>query len=170
MPSPYNPQAQPASRTRASKPWLAVFLIATLLIWGNSLVPGEDSGALSMAVVRWLQEALGSLGLPHGWVTNFVVRKTAHFLEYLALGLVGMQAFGPHRPPARALAWLLTAAVLVAVPAIDETIQLFVSGRAGSPADVALDCCGALAGVLLTIAASRVRARRAAGKPPARQA
>jgi VanZ family protein len=53
------------------------------------------------------------------------------------------------------------ALTVVAVPSVDETIQLFVDGRSGQVTDVLIDCAGACTGVLLTWLASRVRRRRA---------
>ena len=48
------------------------------------------------------------------------------------------------------------AVLLVAVPSIDETIQRFSPGRGPAVADVLLDCCGAAAGVALTMLASHL--------------
>ncbi len=44
---------------------------------------------------------------------------------------------------------LPTAVFLLLIPSIDETIQLFVPGRAGMITDVMIDCCGATTGVVL---------------------
>lgn len=145
-----------------SLPWLAAFVLMICFVWGNSLVPGEESGALSMSVVETIRGALAAAGLPCDWVTNFVVRKTAHFSEYLVLAVVGMQAFRPHRAPVKAARVALAAVAILAVPCLDETIQLFVSGRAGQVTDVLIDCSGAATGALLTLLASRLQARRAA--------
>lgn len=135
----------------------------TLVIWGNSLVPGTGSGSLSVAVVDAVRSALGALHLPAGWVTNFLVRKTAHFTEYAVLGVLVANALDPERAVYRGhLASICIALALV--PSIDETIQLFVPGRSGQVTDVLLDCCGAATGVLLSYAVSRVRTRRAAGR------
>lgn len=144
-----------------SKPWLVAALVFSLFIWGNSLVPGEGSGSLSLFVVDVIRSALDAVGAPSAWVTNFLVRKTAHFTEYLVLGVLASRAFCVTR-----IAWridlLYLAVFLVMVPSIDETIQLFVPGRSGLVTDVAIDCCGALTGVLLSCAVSwivdRVRA------------
>ena len=135
-------------------PWAIAFALMVCVVWGNSLVPGDDSGSLSMAVVDWIRGVLAAIGLPSDWVTNFVVRKTAHFTEYLVLALIGMQAFGPHRRPLRLLPAAATAVALVAVPCIDETIQLSVSGRSGQITDVLIDCSGILTGALLTLLGS----------------
>jgi VanZ family protein len=145
---------------RPSWPWLAALVLMACFVWGNSLVPGDESGSLSLRVVAEVRALLDACGLPSGWVTNFVVRKAAHFSEYLVLGLVAMRAFRPHRIGA---VWAAVAVALtvVAVPSVDETIQLFVDGRSGQVTDVLIDCAGACTGVLLTWLASRVRRRRA---------
>lgn len=116
-----------------------------LIIWGNSLVPGSGSGSLSLSVVEAVRGALDALRLPSDWVTNFLVRKTAHFTEYAVLGVLVAHAFDPeHTAEHMRLAAICLALVLV--PSIDETIQLFVAGRSGQVTDVLLDCCGAATG------------------------
>lgn len=136
------------ARARAvSWPWAVAAACMIVLIWGNSLVPGEGSSGISLAVVDAAQHLLRAVGLPGEWVTNFLVRKTAHFTEYAVLGVLASQAGDPRGSRVR-LRYLVIAAVLVLVPCVDEAIQLFVSGRCGQLADVLLDCCGALTGVL----------------------
>ena len=132
-----------------SKRWLALTVIIICLIWGNSLVPASGSNGLSLSVLDAVRDALASLGLPVGWVTNFVVRKTAHFCEYLALGFCASHALDAERRPTRGRL-ASCALLLVLVPSIDETIQLFVPGRSGQVTDVLLDCCGAATGVALS--------------------
>lgn len=91
---------------------------------------------------------LHGVGLPYEWVTNFVVRKCAHFTEYLVLGILATHAFDFEGR--RTFDVLLpTAVFLLLIPSIDETIQLFVPGRAGMITDVMIDCCGAATGVVL---------------------
>ena len=101
---------------------------------------------------------LKAVGLPYAWVTNFLVRKTAHFTEYMVLGVLVAQAFDPEREVNRS-SLVATALACVLVPSIDETIQFFVSGRSGQVTDVLLDCCGAALGIVLRSLAVRVRAR-----------
>lgn len=135
-------------RSRVSLPWLTLAVVLIAVIWGNSLVPGEGSGNLSLGVVEAVRSILRSCGLPYEWLTNFVVRKTAHFTEYLVLGCATAQAFDPNKTLSRGA--LFSAALLcVLVPGIDETIQLFVPGRAGQIADVLIDCSGAATGIAL---------------------
>lgn len=147
-----------SKRSHISLPWMAVVCIMIAFIWGNSLVPGEGSGALSSSVTTWLHGGLEFLGIPSAWLTEHIVRKTAHFSEYLVLALFTMQAMRPHRasPDTRTMRIVVTVLTLVLVPSCDETIQRFVSGRSGQVTDVLIDCSGALAGVLLTLLCSRI--------------
>lgn len=148
-----------APRT-VSWPWLVAALCMVAMIWGNSLVPGEGSSGMSLAVADAVQAALRSVGLPWEWVTNFLVRKAAHFTEYAVLGALASQAGDPAGSRARNR-YLAIAAALVLVPCVDESIQLLVPGRSGQVSDVLLDCCGALTGSLLRLAAvARARSRR----------
>lgn len=133
-------------RARVSLPGLALVVLFICVIWGNSLVAGDGSGSLSLAVMEWVHGVLRALGLPYEWVTNFVVRKAAHFSEYLMLVLLALHAFDPSRE-AGAEAIVAAFVLVMLVSSIDETIQLFVPGRSGQVVDVLIDCSGALVGI-----------------------
>ena len=78
---------------KINRKWAVVTCLMALLIWGNSLVPGSGSGSLSLTVMEAIRGFLHGVGLPYEWVTNFVVRKCAHFTEYLVLGILATHAF-----------------------------------------------------------------------------
>jgi VanZ family protein len=73
-----------------------------------------------------------------GWDTT--LRKVAHAGEYAVLGLLLLRAVGRTQVA-------LVVGVLYAVS--DELHQTFVSGRRGSPVDVAIDAVGVLCGIVL---------------------
>ena len=133
---------------RVSLPWLVVTAVIVVAIWGNSMVPGVASDAMSHSALDGVRSALEALGIPAAWLTNFLIRKTGHVLEYALLGAVVCKGVDPD---GRGGTWRLgaIALTLVLVPAIDETIQLFVPGRSGMVADVCLDLCGAAVGAWL---------------------
>lgn len=118
-------------------------LIAELcFIWGNSLMPGEISGAIS----DWVGSILRLLFEqgPEEVSGGFPLRKLAHFTEFTALGMTLRWLFGMlKKDPKFALLLGITAA------AVDETIQIFVPDRGPSVRDVALDSCGVLTGMIL---------------------
>ena len=111
------------------------------LIWGNSLLPGDDSGAMS----DWVMKLLSFL--PQTELAHTILRKAAHFSEFALLGLLvgrmgGLCAGNPR--------WSL-AGFGLAAGCIDETIQLFTPGRASSLVDVWIDTAGFAAGLSLVI-------------------
>ena len=90
------------------------------------------------------------LGLPG--VSEHLLRKAAHFAEFMVLGwwmLLCTRAFAAR--VARWMPWLWGAGILCA--AADEGIQFFVPGRSARISDVLLDGCGVLAGLVLARAA-----------------
>lgn len=112
-------------------------------IWGNSLMPGEISGAIS----DWVKEILANI-LPIGPEeddgSGHLVRKLAHFTEFTALGATLGWLFGMwNKGKMPAFAYGVLAA------SIDETIQRFVPDRGPSVWDVCLDSCGVLTGIVL---------------------
>lgn len=81
---------------------------------------------------------------------QFVVRKSAHFSVYLALGICCFLAMNTYRIKSKSKAF--TAVLICLLYAIsDEIHQLFVAGRAGRVTDVMIDLAGAAVGVLLTL-------------------
>ena len=104
-----------------------------LFVWGHSLMPASVSKEESH---HWL--ALLQTWLP--WLTDYLIRKAAHFTEYAVLGALLFGAadtrYGLWFPPCFG--------VLAALA--DETVQLFAAGRSGQVSDVWLDLAGFLAG------------------------
>jgi len=119
-------------------------LIAALLtfIWGNSLMPGRISQAISDALA-WLLLGTKPVGGEMA-AGSGILRKLAHFTEFTALGMClawlhGMLGKGKIRP----FVWGVLAA------AADETIQCFVPERGPGIRDVCIDSAGVLTGIVL---------------------
>jgi VanZ family protein len=114
-------------------------------IWGNSLLPGKDSGELSGFVGMLLQKLLPFLNLQSETGMHFL-RKAAHFSEFAALGMSFTWLFGMLSGKK---VWSLSLPLMcgAAAAAIDETIQLFSPDRGPSIKDVGIDTCGVIAGI-----------------------
>jgi VanZ family protein len=117
------------------------------------MVPANLSAQESGWMLEVLRRALALLHLPES-LTDHVVRKAAHFTEYLILGMLGTSAMRPWADSARRLG---TALLGVMVPLVDETIQLFVPGRSGQISDVWLDVAGFSCGFLAVLFVYLVR-------------
>ena len=134
---------------KRSTPRLLINGVITLgllcFIWGNSLLPGKDSGELSGFVGMLLQKLLPFLNLQSETGMHFL-RKAAHFSEFAALGMSFTWLFGML---SRRKAWSLSLPLIcgATAAAIDETIQLFSPNRGPSIKDVGIDTCGVIAGI-----------------------
>lgn len=123
---------------------IALLLVNIAFIWGNSLLPGSISGALS----DWVRDLLAPLfgGKPGQSTGGGLLRKLAHFTEFMTLGLCLRWLWGMIFPKlTRQLVFSFSAAFLTAC--IDETIQVFVPGRGPGIRDVLIDTAGAILGI-----------------------
>lgn len=120
-------------------------LAIILFIFSNSLRSGPESHEQS----SWVAELLRSILNPGNWLCDsayhYLIRKLAHFTEFGALGVCLGGVAANVRLSRK---WLGAAAFALTVACADETIQAF-TGRTNSIKDVALDCLGALCGLIL---------------------
>ena len=84
---------------------------------------------------------------------DFLVRKSAHFLEYTMLGLILMLTARTFLTSHQKTAALLTGAVYAA---LDEFHQYFVPGRACQVRDVLIDYSGIVTGILTALLLMRI--------------
>lgn len=126
---------------------IGLLIVNLMVIWGNSLLPGSVSGAIS----DWVKELLLLL-LPKrpsdGMGGGGLIRKLAHFTEFACLGICLSWLVRMVRN--RRWQWYvlpLTAGILTAC--IDETIQRFVPGRHGCLTDVGIDTLGVVTGIVI---------------------
>ena len=141
-------------------PWVIVGRVVFTLalagciwfIFSNSMAVAQVSSASSGRVLTLLQGALRRLGHPAlaQRLTQHVVRKMAHFCEYLLEGFLLMLCMRVYsRHPLRHITVPMLGGVLTALT--DETIQLYSPGRSSQVTDVWLDSVGVLAGILVAL-------------------
>ena len=129
--------------------WLCSCLIGLNLafIWGNSLLPGEVSGAFS-AFVRDLLASLFPGGLDQPEAGHGLLRKLAHFTEFCTLGMLFSWLYAMlTKKPWQKLVFPFLCGVLAAC--VDETIQRFVPGRGPGIKDVGIDTLGVTLGIVI---------------------
>lgn len=138
--------------------WAVALLAANILfIWGNSLLPGEISGAIS----QWVKDVLSAIlgGDPSDSGGHGLLRKLGHFTEFACLGwllgwLTGMCL------PKISRSVTLSVVCGFTVGCIDELIQNFVPERGPRFTDVLIDTAGAATGIILLWIGYTVRKRR----------
>ena len=142
-------------RTRGRMGLCVTLLVLNLLfIWGNSLLPGSVSGAIS-AWVRDLLSKLFPFGSDPTEEGHGLLRKLAHFTEFACLGAC--------------LCWLISMLgqrALYSIPCgfpvacLDELIQCFIPDRGPSFRDVLIDTAGICLGVALLLAGNAIYQKR----------
>ena len=150
---------------------LLLVIAVMVMIYGFSAQNGEQSGAMSGRITTWIvnllvpdfenmtpekQESLH-------YTVGFLIRKTAHFLEYALLGFSLMLHIAQIQKKITVrLPWLWAWAIGTLYAASDEFHQGFVAGRGPSVRDVMIDSNGVIVGVLLILWILHCRKQRLA--------
>lgn len=134
----------------------ALLICNLIFIWGNSLLPGEVSGAFS-DWVKGILQAIFAQG-PEDPNSGGLLRKLAHFTEFAALGMLLCWRFRM-----MGKGWMPAFFFGAGAACIDETIQMFVPDRGPAVRDVCIDSAGVLTGiVLLLLGHTYLKKRRSA--------
>ena len=116
-------------------------ILYLMFIFGNSLQTGEVSGSLSRqiaeAVVEFLK--LFNIVISDFDLLHLVIRKLAHFTEFLLLGFL-VQWVNSRQPLMTDKKYVFLLFLLAGFT--DEFLQLFVDGRAGMLTDSLIDSSG----------------------------
>lgn len=147
-----------SSRLDRVRRWLPALAWAGLIsFFSTGWFTGDRTGAVLLPLLAAMFPHASPEEL-RAW--HVLIRKVAHFTEYLVLSVLLYHALRTGRR------WQLRAAlaalaVAAAYSALDELHQTFVMGRTGAASDSLVDITGATAGQLLIAAWARARAPRA---------
>jgi len=126
--------AQPAVRGEF-KEWLPIaFWAAVIFTLSTSYFSMTNTARFIEPILRWLMPGASAAAIALG---HWMVRKGAHFSEYVILFWLMVRGPMAHRPH-------LALAICAVYAMLDEGHQLLVPGRTGSFYDVGLDFSGAL--------------------------
>jgi len=160
---------------------ISAILLALLysIIFSFSAQDAEQSGSLSLKISYKGAELIDFFSggaRSEAALTNLAeilehpIRKLAHFSEYGCLGVLAAILWSQWMRPGKKRFLFVTGWVFVSA-ALDEFHQYFVPGRWASIADVALDTCGGVCGMLVCMALAalyRKRKRRRRTQPSER--
>lgn len=146
--------------------FVAAFLLILLyfMVFGFSAQDAEQSGSLSHMISEKCVEWINALSGKH-WtdavrqdLANYFehpIRKLAHFSEYAIMGILVYTLWRPWLTNNKRLHRLVVLWVFLSA-AGDEFHQYFVPGRYASFADVCLDTCGGIFGIILCVWAQKL--------------
>lgn len=122
-------------------PFATVLIIA--FIWLHSAMPASESSAESGFFLSLIESVIGS-----GVITEHLLRKAAHFTEYMLLGIAAV--YDARRLGAKGFfSAILPMYVCLFTAVADESIQLFSAGRSSLLTDVWIDHSGSLTGIAI---------------------
>ena len=121
---------------------LLITILIMLFIFWQSAMPAAvselESDSIVSRLAEWLQMDVN--------LVSFVVRKSAHFTEFLILGVsLFLTVLDLRKWPSFWIPWAIGAAYAVS----DEVHQHFVPGRSCEVRDMVIDACGVLVGVAI---------------------
>ena len=153
--------------------WARFFLVASILtaalIFWFSSQQGEDSQHLSDSITLTvaqvikpdLQQMPEAARVSYLTQLSLIVRKNAHFCEYMLLGFNLMAWLRLRDPGRRWRACQLPAwAIATLYAGTDELHQMFINQRTAAVLDVCIDSAGSLVGVLIATLALSLMLRR----------
>jgi len=118
-----------------------LLILWILVIWGNSLMPGDVSSTQSGFVVGIFTSILDFIGMPYNEVIlSSLIRNVAHFTEFFILGMILVLRFKNI---------FIAYGIGLLIVFIDEIIQIFVPGRAFEVKDLIIDTFGLNWGILI---------------------
>lgn len=140
-----------------------ILLCLYIVIFSFSAQDGEQSGGLSYGISEKCIDVVDFISgkrlttlLRRELAESFehLIRKGAHFTEYTCMGILVYVIWRQWMNRSKMLYCLV--GIWVFLSAIgDEIHQLFVPGRYGSPADVLLDTCGGIFGIVVCVVLER---------------
>ncbi|MDO9630020.1 MAG: VanZ family protein [Acholeplasmataceae bacterium] len=140
--------------------YFILIILMTVLIWANSVLPANISGAQSGFVVNTVQSTLTIFGIYMNTdILSIIIRKSAHFVEFFILGLLWYQFLKELETNNKLVKWYAIIFCLVTA-LIDESIQLFSDGRAFQLTDIAIDLFGSSMAIFSLVFASYLQTKK----------
>ena len=117
--------------------------------------PASISDSQSGGVINALSKLGININGIFGNLANFVVRKCAHFLEYMILALLVFNVLKLYFSMKQVV--IITIVFVFLYACSDEIHQLFVPGREGAIRDVIIDTCGGITLVLIKLLVTHLK-------------
>lgn len=135
--------------------YLSFAVFITLFIFYNSMQNSEASTQMSGGVLDFICSVFNITGERAVNITLFIVRKSAHMIEFCAQSFFGgMFFFSKDKKAFHHFIYILFLGILTACA--DEFIQLFPEGRSAQVQDIWIDFSGTCAGLLVSILFNKI--------------
>jgi VanZ family protein len=122
--------------------WPVLFWAAVIWIFSTQWFAEDNTSRFIVPFLKWILPGAAPTTIVF---LHYLIRKSAHFIEYFIFSLLLLRGIRGNRREWR-IGWALAAVGVAAIyAATDEFHQWFVPGRFASLRDVLLDASGAVA-------------------------
>lgn len=128
---------------KSNKLSIVLVLIWASLIFIMSSFDATDSSNQSNFIVNIISNILN---IENARLLSLIIRKLAHFTEYLILGFLTINMLNKNDISKK---YLLSILICIIYATSDEIHQIFVPGRAYQIRDILIDSMGSITGVYL---------------------
>lgn len=122
---------------------IILVLIWMIIIFIMSSFNAEDSANQSNFIVNIIANILNINNIE---LLNLIIRKLAHYIEYLILGILVINMFIKNNIPK---SYLISIIFCVIYAISDEIHQFIIPGRACQIKDILIDSIGSITGIYL---------------------
>ena len=122
---------------------IILVLIWMIIIFIMSSFNAEDSANQSNFIVNIIANILNINNIE---LLNLIIRKLAHYIEYLILGILVINMFIKYNIPK---SYLISIIFCVIYAISDEIHQFIIPGRACQIKDILIDSIGSITGIYL---------------------
>lgn len=122
---------------------IILVLIWMIIIFIMSSFDATESANQSNYIVNIISNVLNINNIE---LLNLIIRKLAHYIEYLILGILVINMFIKNNIPQ---SYLISIIFCIIYAISDEIHQLFVPGRACQIKDILIDSIGSITGIYL---------------------
>lgn len=122
---------------------LIIVITWMLLIFIMSSFDATDSSNQSNFIVNIISNILN---IENARLLSLIIRKLAHFTEYLILGFLTINMLNKNDISRK---YLISILICIIYATSDEIHQIFVPGRAYQTRDILIDSIGSITGVYL---------------------
>lgn len=126
--------------------WIFVFIITTILFL--TLQNSQDTLALSGTVTKCIKSFMIHHELSTAWISEGVIRKIAHIVEYFFLGICAMLAISAG---GRRVYFSLPISLMIcsAISSCDQILKDYLPTREFDVADLIFDAVGYVTGIAI---------------------
>ena len=144
---------------RIARYWMPVLLMIGLMYWFSSdTFSGDNTQSILDSLLKWL---VSGMSREDARFVNYIVRKSAHFVEYAFLALLLYRAFRQDSQRVWDWRWAIYSLSLLSVWAfLDEYRQSLTRTRGASVYDSLLDISGGIFALIVIALLGRWRDAR----------